>query len=343
MTLRMVAEKAGVAIDTARKVIRGDPTVRPYIRKRVSRVISETGYRPNLLARGLRQNHLDLVPLTIMSLHQPFFGRIAKRMSELIVDWGAEPVLCLDSPHLMTICRSYATRGCITMHHIDEADLQTLAQSQRVVVVNQPVPHVPGVSEIKIDFEDAYRSLTEAVVARGRRRIAIVSQYYLEAGRMGWPRQKFPAVFEKLSSLGLASVGPEPGHVFASAAEFGAWLKRHPGGADAALCENDHAGAIVIGELARLGLTTPQDILVAGCDADLPVPGMWSIYPDTGAIAAHAISLLRAMVDENAPGERITLLPQVLDDSGKPLEGVAPSQTTRTRHSSLVTRHSSLQ
>ena len=35
MTLRMVAEKAGVAVDTVRKVVRGDPTVRPYIRQRV--------------------------------------------------------------------------------------------------------------------------------------------------------------------------------------------------------------------------------------------------------------------------------------------------------------------
>ena len=65
MTLRSVAEKAGVAVDTARKVLRGDPTVRPYIRQRVQRVIRQTGYRPNLVARALRQSHLDLVPLSV--------------------------------------------------------------------------------------------------------------------------------------------------------------------------------------------------------------------------------------------------------------------------------------
>ena len=58
MTLRCVAEKAGVAVDTARKVLRGDPSVRPYIRQRVQRVIRQTGYRPNLVARALRQSHL---------------------------------------------------------------------------------------------------------------------------------------------------------------------------------------------------------------------------------------------------------------------------------------------
>ena len=316
MTLRMVAEKAGVAVDTVRKVVRGDPTVRPYIRQRVQKVIGETGYRPNLVARALRQNHLDLVPLSIMSIDQPYFGRIARRMSELIVEWGAEPALCLDSQHLMTLCRSYSTRGCVSANHIDEADLRALARTQSVVVVNQKIPQIPGVSEVAVDFASAYRELAEAVLARGRRRIAIVSQYYLEAGRKGWPRQKFPAVFEVLSSHGLATVGPEPGHVFASAEEFGTWLARHPGGADAALCENDIAGAVVVGELARLGLTTPQDVLVVGCDADLPVPGMWSVSPDTGAIAAHAITLLRAMIEDGAPGERIVHVPEVLDENG---------------------------
>ncbi len=319
MTLRIVAEKAGVAVDTARKVIRGDPSVRPYIRQRVQRVIRQTGYQPNLVARALRQNHLALVPLTIMNIEQPYFGRIAKRMSERIVEWGAEPVLCLDSTHLMTICRSYSTRGCITMNHIDESDLAFLAKTQRVVVVNQSVADVPGVSRVHIDFSSAYRTLAEAVLARGRRRVAIISSYYLEAGRRGWLRQKFPAVFETLAAHGLAPVGPEPGHVFTDAAEFAAWLRDHPGGADAALCENDDAGIGVVGELAAMGLSTPRDVLVAGCDADIPVAGMWTIRPDTDAIASKAVAMLRAMIDDNAPADCDVVVPVPIDETGTPL------------------------
>ena len=319
MTLRSVAEKAGVAVDTARKVLRGDPTVRPYIRQRVQRVIRQTGYRPNLVARALRQSHLDLVPLSVMRLDIPYFGRLATRMSELLVDWGAEPALCLDASHLMAMCRSYATRGCIIMNHVEEADLKELARTQRVVVVNQAVPAVDDVSRIEIDFESSYRALAEAVLARGRRRVAIVSYYYLEAGRRGWKRQKFPVVLETLAARGLAAVGPEPGHVFADAAEFAAWLRAHPGGADAVLCENDRAGAAAVGELAKLGLSTPRDVLVAGCDADIPVPGMWTIRPDTELLAAKAVKMLRAMIDEDAPAARFVHAPVPVDDAGKPL------------------------
>ena len=319
MTLRSVAEKAGVAVDTARKVLRGDPTVRPYIRQRVQRVIRQTGYRPNLVARALRQSHLDLVPLSVMRLDIPYFGRLATRMSELLVDWGAEPALCLDASHLMAMCRSYATRGCIIMNHIDEDDLKELARTQRVVVVNQAVPEVDDVSRIEIDFESSYRALAEAVLARGRRRIAIVSGFYLEAGRRGWLRQKFPVVLETLAARGLAAVGPEPGHVFADAASFAAWLRAHPGGADVVLCENDRAGAAAVGELAKLGLSTPRDVLVAGCDADIPVPGMWTIRPDTELLAAKAVETLRAMIDEDAPAARFVHVPVPVDETGTPL------------------------
>ena len=319
MTLRSVAEKAGVAVDTARKVVRGDPSVRPYIRQRVQRVIRQTGYRPNLVARALRQSHLDLVPLSVMRLDIPYFGRLATRMSELLVDWGAEPALCPDASHLMAMCRSYATRGCIIMNHIDEADLKELARSQRVVMVNQAVPPVDDVSRIEIDFASSYRALTEAVLARGRRRVAIVSSYYLEAGRRGWFRQKFPVVFETLAARGLAAVGPEPGHVFADAAEFAAWLRAHPCGADAVLCENDRAGAAAVGELAKLGLSTPRDVLVAGCDADIPVPGMWTIRPDTELLASKAVETLRAIIDEDAPAARFVHVPVPVDETGAAL------------------------
>lgn len=319
VTLRAVAEKAGVAIDTARKVVRGDPSVRPYIRQNVLRVIRETGYRPNLVARALKQSHMDMVPISVMRLDLPYFGRLATRMSELIVEWGAEPALSLNAKHLMTLCRSYSPRGCIVMNHIDEDDLRALASTQRVVILNQLVPQIEGVSQIAIDFESAFHDLAEAVLARGCRRIAIVSAYYLEAGLKGWQRQKFPTVLATLAAHGLASVGPEPGHVFESAEEFDAWLAKNPGGVDAALCENDHVGAEIVGRMAMRGLSTPRDILVAGCDANIRIPGMWSVRPDTDAIAAKAVEMLRAMIDDGAAAEHFVHVPVPVDETGAAL------------------------
>ena len=64
-TLRDVAAEAGVAINTTRKVLSDDPTVRPYIRQRVLAAARKLRYRPNLLARALRTRELNLVPITV--------------------------------------------------------------------------------------------------------------------------------------------------------------------------------------------------------------------------------------------------------------------------------------
>lgn len=283
-------------------------------------VIRETGYRPNLVARALREKHLDLVPLSVMRLDLPYFGRLATRMSELVVKCGAEPALCLDANHLISLSRSYSPRGCISMSHIERTQIDALAKTQRIVVVNQDVPVSDNVSVVSIDFEGAYRALTEKLLSMGKKRIAVISSYYLEAGRRGWPRQKFPAVIDALAARDLATVGPKPGHVFASAAEFAEWISAAKrGAADAVLCENDHVGAAVVGELAEAGLSTPRDILVVGCDADIAVPGMWSVRPDTDAIASSAVEMLRAMILDGAKGSFETIHPVPVDETGSPI------------------------
>lgn len=53
LTLQQIAELAGVSRSTASRVINEHPNVRPEVRARVWQVISEHGYRPNLIARLL--------------------------------------------------------------------------------------------------------------------------------------------------------------------------------------------------------------------------------------------------------------------------------------------------
>jgi LacI family transcriptional regulator len=53
VTLRKVAELAGVSLSTASRVINDKPGVKPEVRERVWQVIREYGYVPNQVARSL--------------------------------------------------------------------------------------------------------------------------------------------------------------------------------------------------------------------------------------------------------------------------------------------------
>lgn len=67
ITLEEVGKLAGVSRATVSRVVNGYPHIRPEIRERVQRVINETGYRPNLLARSLASDRSNIIALVIPS------------------------------------------------------------------------------------------------------------------------------------------------------------------------------------------------------------------------------------------------------------------------------------
>lgn len=314
MSLGKVAEKAGVALVTARKVLRQEKSVRPYIRERVLDAMRELDYHPNMVARALRDKSLRVVPISVANLGEYYFGEFASRISRQLVEIGMEPALCFNSAHLMKMCLSFSTSGSILVTGTDLGTVvHELSKRQKVVTIDSNLPAMPSVGNVSIEFARAYRHLTEITLERGLRRIAIVSGHFILCLRNGWPAQKFPMVLEVLASAGLDTVGPDPGHVFASSAELGLWLDRHPGTVDAVFCENDLDASRVVGAMAARGLRTPDDILVVGCDNNCKVEGAWSIKLDTEIMAREAVAILKRLLDGETQSEHSTYIPEIID------------------------------
>jgi LacI family transcriptional regulator len=72
LTIREVAAAAGVSAQTVSRVINNRPDVAPETYERVQRVISETGYAPNMLARGLTQGRSHVLGVVFYGLD--YFG-----------------------------------------------------------------------------------------------------------------------------------------------------------------------------------------------------------------------------------------------------------------------------
>lgn len=53
LTIKDIAQKAGVSTATVSRVLNNSKPVSPQLKKKVLKVVEETGYRPNALARGL--------------------------------------------------------------------------------------------------------------------------------------------------------------------------------------------------------------------------------------------------------------------------------------------------
>ena len=77
-TVKDVARKAQVSIGTVSKVLSKDPTVKTALRDRVIGAVEQLGYRPNLAARALRTNKLNIIGLVVPDISNPFFAQLAK-------------------------------------------------------------------------------------------------------------------------------------------------------------------------------------------------------------------------------------------------------------------------
>ena len=94
VTIRDVAIKAEVSIATVSRVVNGNRPVQPEIRDRVLKAIEELDYRPNYLARGLRQHTTSMIGLLIPDNSNPFYAEVARAIEDAGFAAGYGVMLC---------------------------------------------------------------------------------------------------------------------------------------------------------------------------------------------------------------------------------------------------------
>lgn len=300
MRLEDVAKEAKVSLVTARKALRNDPSVRSYLRERVLNSVKELDYRPNLIARILKQSSSSLVSVTIPCLSNPYFGEMAKHITNELYRHNFEPVISESIDKVFNYYRSYNSCGCIVVKGFSQDEIVELKQNLKIVTV-QGDAHIDGVPDISIDFTRAYCRLTELAVGLGRRRIAFFHEPYHQ-----YTDSKFEAVEAYLQSNNLQPVKYYRSG-FSSSDEIITFLTHNPGSIDTIFCQNDMFAAECIAILNTLGLKSPNDILVVGCDGTLPLRNVWTVKVGLKELAEKTVELFLKLHNGEQCSERIKM------------------------------------
>jgi DNA-binding LacI/PurR family transcriptional regulator len=90
LTIRQIAALSGVSRSTVSRVLNEHSSVSAKTREQVLRVITETGFRPDPIARSLSSRRAGIIglviPLTIRSLFEdPFFPRLMRAFPEAAI------------------------------------------------------------------------------------------------------------------------------------------------------------------------------------------------------------------------------------------------------------------
>jgi LacI family transcriptional regulator len=88
ITLRDVAQHAGVSITTVSNVVRNWPHVSSSTRHKVESAIRELGYTPHAVAQGLRTGQTRVIAFVVPDLSNPYFAAIVSAAESVAQEHG---------------------------------------------------------------------------------------------------------------------------------------------------------------------------------------------------------------------------------------------------------------
>lgn len=280
-TLADVARRAGVSIQTVSRVINGQAETSETTRARVLKAVADVDYRPNSVARGLRNRQTFTVGVVVPQITNPFFPEIIQGIEQAAGQAGYAVILSSSGENveleteLLRVLDARRVDGIIVCspRQPDAALSAGLARYRAAVVINRPVSS-GNVGVIRVDYARAARLALDHLLAVGRRRIAFAA---IPSDSFGGRerRQGFLAggLDHGLGDLKNAIYeGPPTMEGGADATQR--LLETQPN-VDGIIFYNDLTAAGGLIALQRSGRSVPRDVAVVGCD-DIPFAAMFS-------------------------------------------------------------------
>jgi LacI family transcriptional regulator len=322
VTIKEVAERAGVSRSTTSRALAGNGYVAEAVRQRVRRAAEELGYVVDATARSLKQRSSRIIGVMVSDLRNAFYADLAygagKRAREagftmMLVDDGGDPDGELEAANAFVASR---VAGVVLTPVADAA--AAFLQRQRVPVVE--VDRVFGdVDAVVIDNRHAARATTEHLLSLGHRRIALV----IDETDWTTGRDRRAGYADALEAAGVAfdpslvlSAGWDADAASAAARSLLGGTTRPT----AVFAANNLLAEGVWRAANALGLGIPDDLsLVAFDDApwmSMVTPGVTAIRQDAAQLGSEAVELLLQRIADPAREHQVVTLPAALSRRG---------------------------
>ncbi|MFT0476322.1 LacI family DNA-binding transcriptional regulator [Pseudomonas antarctica] len=318
VTMLDVAERAGVSKASVSRFIGDDRALlSDAIALRIEQAISDLGYRPNQMARGLKRGRTRLIGMLVADIRNPYSIAVMHGVETACRQHGYSLVVCntdrddeQERQHLAAL-RSYNIEGLIVNtlgHHLDQ--LLELQQEMPLVLVDRKVEPLHS-DLVGLDNRAAVRIAVEHLQQQGYRDVLLVSEAADGTSSRVERQTSFTAEIAsrpELTGAVLELNGELQSHLQAFVANPGP---------KALFCANGIAALACTRALKALGCNLFDDVgLIALDDLDwypLVGNGITALAQPTQAIGASAFDcLLQRLRGDDAPTRTLDFLPELI-------------------------------
>ena len=336
VTMRDVAKQASVSVATVSHVINGTRFVDPQTVDRVRAAIDGLGYRPNILARGLRRNETSTIGMVVPDNFNPFFAEVVRGIEDVGFESGYNVILCnsdgseakeiayvetLLSKQVDGLVFIASGRSTEALEIISRANLPC-------VVVDREVGDLT-MDQVLINNTQGGYLAAQYLAQLGHRRIGYIAGprlFSLSARRLTGFQQ---ALAE--AGIGFSEDDVVQGDFDYEGGELGMReLLRRNHDLTAVFASNDRMAIGALNALLRAGLRVPEDVSLIGYD-DIPqatvmFPALTTIAQPKSEMGRTSVGLLLERIRHRGEviDPRRVVLPVELvvrESCGPPREG----------------------
>ncbi|RDC54512.1 LacI family transcriptional regulator [Pedobacter chinensis] len=185
LSIKDIAVKAGVSITTVSFIINGkakDKSISEAVIKKVEKIIKESGYKPNQIARSLRTGHSNIIGLIIEDISNSFFSRIARLIEDKAYKKGYKIIYSSTensvdkAKELINMFKSRKVDGYIIspIKGIEEDIQVLLTDNKPVILFDRNLSDIDTNYVGSDHFKASYQSI-ESFIKKGKKNIALVT------------------------------------------------------------------------------------------------------------------------------------------------------------------------
>ncbi len=178
-TIKDVAKLAGVSVSTVSRTLSGKIFVEEETKQKVLEAVQELNYKPNVIAKGLREGRFCTIALIVPDINSLFYPALMKNIEKEAAEKGYSLILCNTNDSVekekqaIEMLSSRGVAGIICMSVED--DIRNLVAFQKET--NIPVVLINRCSEgnlgsVSIDDEHGGYLMTKILLEKGHRKIA---------------------------------------------------------------------------------------------------------------------------------------------------------------------------
>ncbi|MEX1135139.1 MAG: LacI family DNA-binding transcriptional regulator [Acidimicrobiia bacterium] len=335
VTLKDVANAAGVSLATASRAINGSPDrqVRPDLRMRVLETAARLHYQPNAQAQAMARGWTDVIGLVVHDIADPYFSSILSGVMQgaeshglLVTVASTGRSATKELQHVASFRGQRARAVILAGSRFDDSEAieglhAEIAQLERAggraAFLSQ---HLLPIDTVVVENRASAQSLARQLVELGYKRFAVLAG----PDRLMTSKDRAEGFMDGLLAVGA---GPPVAVAKADFSRDGGYdgmveILASPDRPDLVFAVNDVMAVGAMAATRDQGLTVPQDVAVAGFD---DIVTLRDVTPPLTTVRLPLVDLGRYLVEmvlqprEDAPRVRRVRGEVIIRESTPPI------------------------